>query len=719
MPEPYDALNDPAPAHDLRAVLRIRAFRRLWIAFGLSSLGDWVGLLALTAMAKALAGDDYQAANFAIGGVLFFRVLPALVMGPIAGWIADRLDRRWTMIVGDLLRAALFVTIPVVGTLTWLLVATVLIEIVSLVWGPAKDASIPNLVPRHRLEAANQLSLITTYGSALPAAIVFTLISLLMRGFSVTTGKLDDHSIEVAVYVNAATFLISGLAIISVAEIGKVAGGHEQHPTMWRTMVEGWSFVTGTPVVRGLVVGISGAFAAGAVVVGLGRTYVEDLGAGDPGYGVLFGAVFGGLALGMGLGPRWFSGLSRRRLFAAGLIAAGVALFALSLMQHLEIAVMLSVLLGFCAGASWVSGYTLLGLEVPDEVRGRTFAFVQSAIRTVLAVVLAISPFAAGAIGRHEFRVTDESSLHYNGAAITMLVAAVLATVVGVVSWRQIDDRPGVPFLRDLRRSFGKTPGVYPTHGCFVALEGGEGAGKSTQSALLDQWLTERGYDVLLTREPGATDLGKTLRQIVLDPATGEMSHRAEALIYAADKADHVDAVIRPALDRGAVVITDRYVDSALAYQGSGRDLDAGELERMLRWSTGDLRPNLTVLLDLPPVVGHSRFDTRDRIEAEGGDFHERVRAAFLELAAAEPQHYLVLDASRDRHELARDIQARLTPLLPPLPNAGGDPHIQSERSDERSGERSGERMSTVPTDEADSGVRDVTDGRARGGDGR
>src|SRR3990170_760044 len=113
MPSSAEWMTDPAPAHDLRAVLRIHAFRRLWIAFGLSSLGDWIGLLALTAMAKSFAGDDYQAANFAIGGVLLLRVLPALVMGPVAGWIADRLDRRWTMILGDLVRAALFVTIPI------------------------------------------------------------------------------------------------------------------------------------------------------------------------------------------------------------------------------------------------------------------------------------------------------------------------------------------------------------------------------------------------------------------------------------------------------------------------------------------------------------------------------------------------------------------------------------------------------------------------------
>ena len=166
-------------------------------------------------------------------------------------------------------------------------------------------------------------------------------------------------------------------------------------------MVEGWSYVTGTPVVRGLVVGISGAFAAGAVVIGLGRTYVEDLDAGDPGYGVLFGAVFGGLALGMGFAPRIFSGLSRRRLFAAGLVGSGIGLAGLALIQQIEIATMIAILLGVLRGVSWVSGYTLLGLEVPDDVRGRTFAFVQSAVRTVLRSRWRSRPFIAGAIGRH------------------------------------------------------------------------------------------------------------------------------------------------------------------------------------------------------------------------------------------------------------------------------------------------------------------------------
>ena len=148
-------------------VLSIRSFRRLWIALGLSSLGDWLGLLALTAMASAIADDNYADQNFAIASVLFLRVLPAIVLGPLAGYIADRLDRRWTLIIGDVLRGLVFASIPFVNTLTWVLIATVIIEAISLVWLPAKDATIPNLVPRNQLEEANRISIATTYGSAL------------------------------------------------------------------------------------------------------------------------------------------------------------------------------------------------------------------------------------------------------------------------------------------------------------------------------------------------------------------------------------------------------------------------------------------------------------------------------------------------------------------------------------------------------------------------
>ena len=206
--------------------------------------------------------------------------------------------------------------------------------------------------------------------------------------------------------------------------------------------------------------------------------------------------------------------------------------------------------------------------------------------------------------------------------------------------------------------------GVYSEHGLFVCFEGGEGVGKSTQARLLADWLRERGEQVLLTFEPGDTKVGKELRRILLDPATGDLSSRAEALIYAADKAEHIDLLVRPALDRGEVVITDRYVDSALAYQGAGRILDLAEVEHINRWATTDLRPHLSVVLDLEPKAGLGRFTERDRIEGQSLEFHHRVRAGFLDLAAAEPEHYLVLDAKESIEVLATAIRQRVEALL-------------------------------------------------------
>lgn len=207
-------------------------------------------------------------------------------------------------------------------------------------------------------------------------------------------------------------------------------------------------------------------------------------------------------------------------------------------------------------------------------------------------------------------------------------------------------------------------PGVRAEHGVFVCFEGGEGSGKSTQSRRLSEWLQAQGYDALLTFEPGDTMVGRELRRIVLSPETGALSDRTEALLYAADKAEHVDTVVSPALSRGSVVITDRYVDSTLAYQGAGRPLPVAEVERVARWATHDLRPHLTVVLDLAPDQGLGRFEGRDRIEGESLEFHERVRAAFTRMAGTDPEHYLVLDARAPVDEIAEQVRARVRPLL-------------------------------------------------------
>jgi dTMP kinase len=205
---------------------------------------------------------------------------------------------------------------------------------------------------------------------------------------------------------------------------------------------------------------------------------------------------------------------------------------------------------------------------------------------------------------------------------------------------------------------------VYSSVGVFVCFEGGDGSGKSTQAQALAEWLESDGYVVRLTFEPGDTEVGVRVRQIVLDPATGELSDRTESLLYAADKAEHVQRVVQPALDRGEVVITDRYVDSMLAYQGAGRPLELAEVEHVARWATHDLRPHLTVVLDLAPDHGLGRFDERDRIEGESIEFHERVRQAYLDLAAADPDHYLAVDARLPVNVIAAAVAERVMPLL-------------------------------------------------------
>ena len=200
--------------------------------------------------------------------------------------------------------------------------------------------------------------------------------------------------------------------------------------------------------------------------------------------------------------------------------------------------------------------------------------------------------------------------------------------------------------------------------GVFVVFEGGDGVGKTTQVDRLCAWLANAGHDVLKTFEPGDTTVGAMIRRIVLDPATGEMSPRAEALLYAADKAQHIFAVVKPALQRGAVVVCDRYVDSMLAYQGAGRALEPPEIEQIARWETEDLRPDLTVVLDAELSDGvHAKAD-KDRLESAGDVFHERTRQSFLELARRDPDRYLVLDARASREEIAAQVAERITQLL-------------------------------------------------------
>lgn len=206
-----------------------------------------------------------------------------------------------------------------------------------------------------------------------------------------------------------------------------------------------------------------------------------------------------------------------------------------------------------------------------------------------------------------------------------------------------------------------------PRTGLFIAFEGGDGAGKSTQASLLTQTLQDAGRRVVRTREPGGTPVGEKLRSLVLEHGHGEIDPRTEALMFAASRAAHVQQVIRPALERGDVVVCDRYIDSSVAYQGAGRNLGTDDVRSVNEWATEGLVPDLTVLLDVDPAAGRSRRTAaaEDRLESEPDSFHGSIREAFLALAGSSPGRYLVLDAAAPVAELAQTIHTRVEELLP------------------------------------------------------
>ncbi|MEV4760586.1 dTMP kinase [Micromonospora sp. NPDC049559] len=665
-------------------MLRIRPFRRLWLVLGAASLGDWLGLLATSIFAAGqVQGSTAKGAAF--GGVIAIRLLPSLLLGPIAGVFADRFDRRWTMVICDLLRFALYASIPLVAVLGagqgavvgWATVATFLIETITLLWIPAKEAAVPNLIPRTRLESANQLTLITTYGiTPVLAAVVLAVLDRIVRSLSGSGGGAADMAPTIALYFNSLSRLATALVVaFGIKEISRSRTGDREQSEqgMFRQFTEGWRFIGRSALVRGLVLGIFGAFAGGGIVIGTARFFAASLGAGDAAFYLLFGAIFVGLALGIGLGPMIVRDMSRRRWFGLSIVLASGSVLLLAASIHLSMAILGAILVGAGAGMAFLAGTTLLGGEIADEVRGRVFAVVQIGTRLVLIFAIALSSVLVGVGGSRMLRIAD-LGISISSTRLLLLVAGVAGIFAGISAFRQMDDKRGTPVLADIWGSIRGRPlspaDPFASEGLFVVFEGGEGAGKSTQVKALAEALRRQGRDVVVTREPGATELGARIRRLVLEGEVGSRSvaPRTEALLYAADRAQHVATVVRPALARGAVVISDRYVDSSLAYQGAGRTLPVDELSWLSSWATGGLKPDLVVLLDVEPTAGLARAASRgagaDRLEGEAIDFHERVRYAFLDLATADPKRYLVLDAAQAPEVITAAALQRVGGLL-------------------------------------------------------
>ena len=625
------------------------SFSRLWRAMLVSSLGDWVGFVAVATLVARLGGSAAKG-GLAVAGVMLARLLPSVVFGPFAGVFADRFDRRKLMVSADLARGALYASMPFFPKLWLIFLVSFVIECLSLLWTPAKDASIPNLVPRGQLSNANSVGLVTTYGTLPLGATVCTGLIGIAVAIGSRVHYFGRHPEFLALWLDAATFLFSarmvwGLKLRAPALTGDGGRPKLSLSSAFQEVRAGIRFLRGNPMLASMTIGIVVAFAGVGSVIALGPIFARySLNAGSTGFGVLMTAV--GVGMGVGMGSMGFlrKFVDEDRLFHVTLLLTPLFLFALAAMPKLWLATLFTVPLGFGAGLCWVTGYTMLQENVSDEFRGRTFATLTVMGRLALFVALAGFPTLATALGSHHSVHVLGHSADFAGTRIALWIGATIVVLAAIATGRGLRRhrlaRPA-PLSLIPRILQGGHPGM------FVVFEGVEGAGKGTQIDLACEYLESKGRDVVVTREPGGTPLGETLRATLLDPATDRLEPRAEALLFAASRAHHVATVIRPALERGKVVLCDRFIDSSVAYQGAGRGLGEQDVLTLNAWATQGLFPDLVVVLHLDPSVGLERAgDSPDRIEREEASFHSRVSETFLRIAEEHPDRYVVVDAS-------------------------------------------------------------------------
>ncbi|MET7594678.1 dTMP kinase [Streptomyces sp. NPDC005481] len=697
---PDDALVADSRERAVRALLRRPQLKRLWSAQLVSGVGDALALLVLVVLALQAAiaegsfGGGYRGVSVAVAAVFGTRILAtllfgAVLLGPLGSLTSQEgpLDRRWTMVGADGVRAALLIVAPLWidwtpdDALAALLVTAFVTGVAERFWTVCRESAAPALLPAPPLEGATvrplpdhmdalrRLSLRTAFVTVPLAAAALVVVSLFNNLLGAGIDWFEQHQVALASYVAAGLFAAS-LSVLVFLELPDTRTPRARSPLEGLRRPK-----TGTGVDKGrtgavplLVPACAAVAGAVAAAVAVFVLHAKDLGGGPVTYGLLVLALTGGVVLGIRTAPSLLPALSRRRLLALAIAFTGVALLAAGLVPDVTSVLLIVGLAGVGAGVAANTGHTLLDQETEEYRRPRTTEHLHAVVRVFVALGVLIAPLVAAAIGPHRLE-NGKFVFAHGGAAFTLMLVGALLLPVAALVLAKVDDRSGVPLRHDLRDALrgGDDPAQAPAAaGFFIALEGGDGAGKSTQAEALAEWIRAKGHEVVVTREPGATPVGKRLRSILLDVSSAGLSHRAEALLYAADRAEHVDTVVRPALERGAVVISDRYIDSSVAYQGAGRDLSPTEIARISRWATDGLVPHLTVLLDVSPETARERFtEAPDRLESEPAEFHARVRSGFLTLAAADPGRYLIVDAGQEPEAVTTVVRHRLDMMLP------------------------------------------------------
>jgi dTMP kinase len=643
----------------VRRVLAIKPFRRLWGVTYLCSVADWLNILALTGLATKLT-NNYFAQNFAFVGVVLTGLAPGLLFAPIGGLLADRFDRRKVMIVADLLRCGFLLSIAIVSAPWWLLAGNFLVGSAASMWIPSKEAAVPNLLRRpDQVETANQLGMVMTYGLAVITAAganaIITGVNTTFHFFPNDNASLSIAKLVVIItgllYLASAILIATRIPELSLRNVHelpeqKVKPADEEKFGIGQMIADGFRFIRSTPLVRGLLVGAFGAFAAGGAVIGSAKPYSSSLLAGDSAFNLLVLAVFLGLATGMATAPKIARRLAHDRLFGLSIIAAALSLLVVALSPHLTISLIGVFFVGIWAGIAFLTGVTIIGSRVEDAIRGRINAIYQLMMKLVLFGTTVTVPVLVGVIQQQKVTLWG-GQVTIDGTRPVMLGGAAIALVAGLFAYRQMDDKRTEPILADLRNALRRTP--RRVNGFLIAVEGTTAINTAIQAVNLAGWMRGGTRPVVVAADPALDDR----RLTALVSGASLTGARAQALAAAAVRADIVERHVQPALDAGSVVVMERFVDSPLAHLSAVAGLDSDELEGLADWATGRLRPDLTVLLDAAP---HGA--PRDKSATLNDQW--RVQHLLTEMAAADPDRYVVIDADGTDAEVAERIRTAL-----------------------------------------------------------
>jgi dTMP kinase len=433
-------------------VFRVPGFLPLFGAQFVSSLGDWTGLFAIIAIAERVSNSAA-----AVGFVMIARMLPGFLFAPVGGALIDRWNRKAVMVTCDIGRAGLLAVLPFWENIWGLVILSFAIEMLTLLWGPAKDASVPNIVkdPEH-LAAANSLGLVASFGTFPLGAILFAALAAIahwLGGFS-ALASLAGNRESLAIWLDGTSFLVSALLIsrLRLPETERSTRPHVPPAQTWRDIKDGLRFIRSNPLVRGVMIGLAGGLIGGGAIVPLGPTVATEVLKGGPSaFGLLMTALGVGAAVGV-VTLLWLQRrLPRQAVFTTAVVTTGISIITVASMSSLGPAFLLVAVLGAGAGCSYVTGFTMLQESVSDDMRGRTFATLYTIVRVCLLLSLTIAPFIAGAlnaISQH----TVEGRAHIGsfefglpGVRLALWLGGAVTVVSGLAAQRRMRRAPSEP----------------------------------------------------------------------------------------------------------------------------------------------------------------------------------------------------------------------------------------------------------------------------------